>query len=389
VSFLGVNEMTADYLNVKTIDKIIQNMIETVDHSKTEIFEIGEQSRNDYMSIIDEIKKIKKMVIEIIEEEEALDREVRKARKRLSEVSKYFNKYSEEEVRRAYEHAHNLQVKLTMTRQIEKQLRNRRDELERRIVGIQETIERADRLVTQISVVLNYLTGDLKNVSEIVADAREKQEFGLKIIEAQEEERKRLSREMHDGPAQLLANVMMRSDLIEMIYRERGIEEALEEIRGLKKTIREALYEVRHIIYDLRPMALDDLGLVPTLKKYLQTVEEYNKHRNIFIDFVFIGTERRLDSKMEVALFRLIQESVQNALKHANPTEIQVKLEINETKVLAVIKDDGAGFDPTIKKEGSFGIRGMKERVELLEGKLKILSDKGCGTKVLIEIPIK
>lgn len=381
--------MTADYLNVKTIDKIIQNMIETVDHSKTEIFEIGEQSRNDYMSIIDEIKKIKKMVIEIIEEEEALDREVRKARKRLSEVSKYFNKYSEEEVRRAYEHAHNLQVKLTMTRQIEKQLRNRRDELERRIVGIQETIERADRLVTQISVVLNYLTGDLKNVSEIVADAREKQEFGLKIIEAQEEERKRLSREMHDGPAQLLANVMMRSDLIEMIYRERGIEEALEEIRGLKKTIREALYEVRHIIYDLRPMALDDLGLVPTLKKYLQTVEEYNKHRNIFIDFVFIGTERRLDSKMEVALFRLIQESVQNALKHANPTEIQVKLEINETKVLAVIKDDGAGFDPTIKKEGSFGIRGMKERVELLEGKLKILSDKGCGTKVLIEIPIK
>src|SRR5690606_14616234 len=137
--------MTADYLNVKTIDKIIQNMIETVDHSKTEIFEIGEQSRNDYMSIIDEIKKIKKMVIEIIEEEEALDREVRKARKRLSEVSKYFNKYSEEEVRRAYEHAHNSQVKLTMTRQIEKQLRNRRDELERRIVGIQETIERADR----------------------------------------------------------------------------------------------------------------------------------------------------------------------------------------------------------------------------------------------------
>ena len=137
--------MTADYLNVKTIDKIIQNMIETVDHSKTEIFEIGEQSRNDYMSIIDEIKKIKKMVIEIIEEEEALDREVRKARKRLSEVSKYFNKYSEEEVRRAYEHAHNLQVKLTMTRQIEKQLRNRRDQLERRIVGIKKQLnERID-----------------------------------------------------------------------------------------------------------------------------------------------------------------------------------------------------------------------------------------------------
>ena len=89
-------------------------------------------------------------------------------------------------------------------------------------------------------------------------------------------------------------------------------------------------------------------------------MEEYNKHRNIFIDFVFIGTERRTRFEDGSSLFRLIQESVQNALNIANPTEIQVKLEINETKVLAVIKDDGAGFDPTIKKEGSFGIRGMK-----------------------------
>ena len=194
---------------------------------------------------------------------------------------------------------------------------------------------------------------------------------------------------MHDGPAQLLANVMMRSDLIEKIYRERGIEEALEEIRGLKKTVRDALYEVRHIIYDLRPMALDDLGLVPTLKKYLQTVEEYNKVRNIRIPFVFIGKERRLNSKMEVALFRLIQESVQNALKHAEPKEIQVKLEVNLHRVIAIIKDDGIGFDPSVKKEGSFGIRGMKERVELLEGKLAIQSEKGVGTKVIIDVPIK
>ena len=274
------------------------------------------------------------MVIEIINEEEHLDKEVRKARKRLSEVSQYFNKYSEEEVREAYEHAHKLQIKLTMTRQIEKQLRTRRDELERRIIGIEETIERADRLVSQVSVALNYLTGDLKNISEFVEDAREKQEFGLKIIEAQEEERKRLSREMHDGPAQLLANVMMRSDLIEKIYRQRGIEEALLEIRRLKKTVRDALYEVRHIIYDLRPMALDDLGLVPTLKKYLQTVEEYNSIEIFPSILCLSGTERRLDSKMEVAMFRLIQESCSKCLKHANPSVIQVKLEMNRCNVI-------------------------------------------------------
>ncbi len=94
-----------------------------------------------------------------------------------------------------------------------------------------------------------------------------KQDFGIRIIAAQEEERKRLSREIHDGPAQMLANVLMRTDLIERTYREKGIEYALAEIADLKKTVRNALSEVRRIIYDLRPMALDDLGIVPTLKK--------------------------------------------------------------------------------------------------------------------------
>jgi len=381
--------MSAKYFDTKSLDAIMNKMIDTVDESKREIYKIGEKSREDYEFIIAEIKRTKQMITELIEEEDQLEKETRKARKRLSEVSQHFDTYSEHEVRVVYEYAHNLQMKLMMSRQMEKQLRERRDELERRVVGIKETIERADKLVSQVNVVINYLTGDLKSMTELIKDAHEKQEFGLKILEAQEEERKHLSREIHDGPAQILANVLMRSDLIEKIYNERGIDEALAEIRKLKETLRDALYEVRHIIYDLRPMALDDLGLVPTLKKYLQTVEEYNKMTKVRILFTYIGDDERIDSKMEVALFRLIQESVQNALKHAQAKEIQVKLEINKKNIIAVIKDDGIGFDPMLKKEGSFGIRGMKERVELLDGSILIHSSKGVGTKVIITIPLK
>lgn len=377
---------TMKYFDTKALDEILDKMITTVGKSKEEIFKIGEQSRRDFQATVDELKKIKETVTAIIAEEERLEKEVRKARKRLSEVSMYFNLYTEEQVRVAYETAHNLQMKLTMTRQMEKQLRERRDELERRLYGLQETIDRADLLVSQTTVVLNYLTGDLKNVAEFFKDAKEKQEFGLKIIEAQEEERRRLSREIHDGPAQMLANVMMRSDLVEKVYQNNGIEAALQEIRQLKKTVRDALYEVRYIIYDLRPMALDDLGIVPTLKKYLATIEEYNQTARIV--FKFIGEERRLPSKMEVALFRLIQESVQNALKHAAAKKIEVKLEINKQRVIAMVKDDGCGFDPGEKKEGSFGIRGMKERVELLDGELLISSAPGKGTTVLINLPL-
>ncbi|WP_079506655.1 sensor histidine kinase [Mesobacillus jeotgali] len=378
--------MAIKKFDTKALDLILEKMIETVGDSKDEIFRIAEQCRTDYESITDELKDIKRKVAQIINEGEKLDAQVRRARLRLSEVSKHFKDYSEAEVREAYEVAHKLQMDLTMNRQTEKQLREKRDDLERRLVGLNETIERAEHLVSQISVVMNYMMSDIRQMGEALETAKEKQDFGLKIIEAQEDERKKLSREIHDGPAQMMANVMMRSDLIERVYKERGAEEAIREIKSMKTMVRSALYEVRRIIYDLRPMALDDLGLIPTLKKYLQTIEEY--HKTTRIQFTNIGEDRRLTSKYEVALFRMVQESVQNALKHAQATLIQVKLEIKRDHVMVVIKDDGKGFDINEKKPESFGLLGIKERVELLEGELSIHSKIGTGTLVIIQVPM-
>lgn len=378
--------MTTKYYDKKALDEILENMIDTVNNSKQEIFEIGEQCRKDTQSIYEELKKIQEMVTSIIEEEDELEERVRNARRRLAEVSKNFDQYTEEEVREVYEHAHSLQLKLTMTRQLEKQLRERRDDLERRLIGLRETIERADQLTSQVNVVLNYLTGDLKDISEFIDDAHAKQEFGLRVIEMQEEERKRISREIHDGPAQMLAHVLMRSNVLEKVVREQTVDDLVNEFRQFKRILRNALYEVRHIIYDLRPMALDDLGLVPTLKKYLQTVEEY--YQRARIHFLYLGKEQRLANNMEVALFRLIQESVQNALKHSGADTIQVKLEVTSRQVIAIIKDNGTGFDVNEKKENTFGLIGMRERVQMLDGKLEIQSKIGQGTTVMIKIPM-
>ena len=181
----------------------------------------------DFESLSKELDDVKIRVAIVITDSDALDSKARFARKRLSEVSMHFNHFSEEQVRDAYERAHKLQVDLQINRQLEKELRNRRDELELRLRGLQQTIDKAVHLVSQISVVQNYLTQDLKFVGEALQEAKRKQDFGLKIIEAQEQERKKLSREIHDGPAQMLANVMMRSDLIERVQRERGPDEAL------------------------------------------------------------------------------------------------------------------------------------------------------------------
>jgi two-component system, NarL family, sensor histidine kinase DegS len=303
----------------------------------------------------------------------------------LAEVSKNFDKYTDEEVRNAYEQANDFQLKLALYRQEETQLRERRDLIERRLFGISETIKKAETLVGQISVVLNYLTSDLQEVNDLIQGAKEIQQFGLKIIEAQEEERKRVSREIHDGPAQMMANVLLRSELVERIYRERGIEDALKEIRDLRSMVKSSLSEVRRIIYDLRPMALDDLGLIPTLAKYLKNFQE---HTGMSVSFRNLGIEDRLPAALEIAIFRFVQEAVQNAHKHAKPNDVQVKMEIKTKNVIVVIKDDGKGFDQTDKKEGTFGLLGMKERVNMLKGELTIDSTINKGTLIMLNIPI-
>lgn len=372
-------------LEKNKLDGIITKTIETVGESREQIFLIGEESRRDYQSLTEELKVVRFKVAQTIEQTDRTDLHARFARNRLAEVSSNFEKYTVEEVRAAYEQANEFQVQLAIYAQEEKQLRQRRDHLERRLLQLKDTIDRAESLASQMAVIYNFLAGDLKQFGEMIETAKEQQAFGLKIIEAQEEERKRLSREIHDGPAQMLANVMLRAELVERVYEDKGIEQALEEIRDLRKMVASSLTEVRRIIYDLRPMALDDLGIIPALSNYLKN---FSRRMNLEIQFKHIGKDMRLPQQIEVSIFRLVQEAVQNAHKHAKPTFVQVKIEVKATKVILIVKDNGVGFDKTEKKENSFGLMGMKERVHVLEGKIDIVSKLNGGTMIMIEVPI-
>ncbi|MFZ4451072.1 sensor histidine kinase [Salibacterium aidingense] len=369
-----------------SLDEIIDKMLGTVGDSKEQIFEISERSRQEYESLQDELQQVRQKVASVIDKSERTEMQARFARNRLAEVSRHFKSYSNEDVKTAYEQANELQVNLAVLQQEEKQLRERRDTIERRLIQLEGTMERAETLVSQVTVVYNFLAGDLKEVGEMVEDAKEKQQFGLKIIEAQEKERKRVAREIHDGPAQMIANVMLRSELVERVRSEQGMDKALEEIQDLRSMIRSSLAEVRRIIYDLRPMALDDLGLVPTLNKYLKNLEE---HTEMEVRFTSIGRDDiRLSANLEVGLFRIVQEAVQNAYKHADPREVQVKIEMKRTYVSIVIKDDGKGFDPAEAKDDSFGLMGMRERINALDGELTIDSAPGKGTVVMVHVSV-
>ncbi len=377
----------AKKFDVKALDSIFDEVLEKMEISKQHIFVISEQSRQSYEDMKNDLEDVRSNIARIVRAGDTLEDKTRAARRRLAEVSKVFDSLSENQVRQAYELANELQAELAENRAEEKQYRQKRDLLQRRLQSLLQTIEHAEHLANRLNVTLSYLTSDYEDVGEAIDKTKLKQDYSLRIIEAQEEERKRLSREIHDGPAQMMANVLLRSDLIERTYREKGPELAFQEIKSLKEMVRDALTEVRRIIYDLRPMALDDLGLIPTLRKYLETTQEYNK--GIKLSFESNGNEVRLPGNYETAIFRLVQEAITNAVRHGKASEIEVKVEWLKTHVNMIVKDNGTGFDQSIVKNQSFGLLGMKERIELVNGEFFINSSPGNGAMLMFQIPLE
>jgi two-component system, NarL family, sensor histidine kinase DegS len=133
-------------------------------------------------------------------------------------------------------------------------------------------------------------------------------------------------------------------------------------------------------------MTLDDLGLIPTLRKYLQ---DYESRYQLETSLNTIGQETRLEPMVEVAIFRMVQEALNNAGKHSKANRVQIKMEYMKDKILIVVQDDGVGFEQHDKTDRPhFGIMGMKERIKLIDGNLQIISAKGQGTRLLFTIPI-
>jgi two-component system sensor histidine kinase DegS len=218
--------------------------------------------------------------------------------------------------------------------------------------------------------------------------ANDAQSMVSKIIQAQENERLRVSRQLHDGPAQAMSNLVLRAEICER-WMDADVNRAKSEITGLKSMVNEILQETRRFIFDLRPMILDDLGLLPTLRRYIKDYVEKNK---IEVNFLPSGREHRLPSHVETAIFRIIQEALINVAVHANAAHVQVVLDMGDSAVTVTVEDDGVGFDinklSLEMQQRSLGIASMGQRIEMLGGQLSIDSTLGRGTRVMALIPL-
>ncbi len=206
------------------------------------------------------------------------------------------------------------------------------------------------------------------------------------LVNAQEAERQRLSRQMHDGPAQALSNFILQTEIAVRLM-DIDTAQAREELNNLKLAALNTFQKIRNFIFDLRPMMLDDLGLVPTVRKY---ADAFREQTGLEVHLIVSGVERRLEPYLEVMIFRAIQELLGNAARHSQATAIKVNLDMGDSMVRVSVDDNGKGMDTgVLERSGGLGLKLIRERAEMLGGTFEVDSTLGKGTRVTFTVPAR
>ena len=288
----------------------------------------------------------------------------------LQQVQGQFDKMPPQEIRNAYDSALDAQQRLFVMRgQLEK-LQSERAHLER----FKNTLERSRSTAASASS-----SGAAGGTRSPLANVE-------MLVNAQETERQRLSRQMHDGPAQALSNFILQTE-IAMRLMDVDPSQARDELNNLKTSAMGTFQKVRNFIFELRPMMLDDLGLAPTVRRY---ADAFKEQAGLDINVTITGHERRLEPHLEVMLFRAIQELLGNAARHSQATLVKVIIDLGEDRIRVSVDDNGKGFDPeSLQQSNSLGLKLIRERTEMLGGSFEVDSAIGKGTRILFAVPAR
>lgn len=214
---------------------------------------------------------------------------------------------------------------------------------------------------------------------------------GIRVLEQQEVERQRIARDLHDTTVQVLTNLVHKCEICSKIMEIDTVRAKLE-LEIMSKTLRETISDMRNIIYDLRPMALDDLGLETTIRRAVDIID---RNTDMKVSLNISGEPIDLKAVYALTFLRIVQEASNNSIKHSKGKHLDIKFIYDTDKILLSIEDDGIGFDidnvprPEKNMNNGFGISMMKERVLLLSGNIAIDSRKDFGTRISVEVPIQ
>lgn len=330
-------------------------------------------SSKDYQSELEETQRSLREVTLMIEQSQG---ELSKITQRNTAITTHLQQVQKqgatvEEIKMAYDSALDAQQRLFVMRgQLEK-LQNDKSHLEKYSAILGRAISGMGEAATTSAAASNMKS----------------QMAGIEmIVTAQEAERQRLSRQMHDGPAQALSNFILQTE-IAMRLLDVDPAQAKDELGNLKTSAMGTFQKVRSFIFELRPMMLDDLGLIPTLKKY---ADAFKDQTNLDISLTVTGSERRLESYLEVMVFRAVQELLGNASRHSQASIVKVQVDVGNEMIRVSVDDNGKGFDAeTLKESNNLGLKLIRERTEMLGGSFEIDSATGAGARISFGVPIK
>lgn len=329
----------------------------------------------DYQKELEETQRALREVTLMIEQSQG---ELGKITQRNTAINAHLQQVQKQgttvdELKMSYDSALDVQQRLFVMRgQLEK-LQNDRDHLQK----YKTILER---------VVDGEVGGNAGGASSSAAGAKSQMAGIEMIVNAQEAERQRLSRQMHDGPAQALSNFILQTE-IAMRLLDVDPAQAKDELGNLKTSAMGTFQKVRNFIFELRPMMLDDLGLVPTLRKYADAFKEQS---GLEVSVMVTGSERRLEPYLEVMIFRAVQELLGNASRHSQATLIKVQIDLGNDFIRVNVEDNGKGFAPEILQDSpSLGLKLIRERAEMLGGNFEIESAPGSGARISFTVPSK
>ena len=398
-----VNDDPVEGLEEGQLRKLLTNTIDTIEDNKTQIFDIYENTRTEVEEARRRLLELKQSVAETIERVDGLTAEEQQAKRRLAEVSEKFAEYTEDEIRKTYEAVSIIQINLAIEREKEQAMRAERDKLEIRLRYLGNVVARAEQMALSIGSVLSYLSTQVSGVIWKIEAVQKDKFVGARIIKATEEERYRISREIHDGPAQDLANGLLTTTIVERLMDQNDTAEAKKTLEELRGEIRKCLTSVRQIIFDMRPMALDDLGLPQAVEQLITLFGERGKLHGIFS---LEGDYYALPKHVEIAVFRIVQEALNNVVQHARTDKVRVRMHYTSQALTVLVADEGIGFMPDRVDEPEddesdgaldmesqrrrrgrhFGMIGMEERAKLIGAEIQVLSEPGKGTKVHLRV---
>jgi two-component system sensor histidine kinase DegS len=339
----------------------------------TSLEELLEAVRSECDQLERDIEEIRSLVRQTNTELERSNQRKAEMMQRVREMEARLETFARQEIRSTYLAASDADKRVFM-------MQGERD----RLLDKQKAYERSLRFLQRV---LNTILR-LQHTRQQSEEADPAVAHVARLVQAQEQLRQRIAQRLHDGPVQALTNVVMKVNICERMI-DHNRESTRSELTGLKDIVNATLQETRKFIAELRPMTLDDLGLIPTLKGYAQDLTNRN---GVQVHFVLQGPEQRLPPSIEVSLFRIAQEALSNVIAHAQATQAVVSLYIHERGATLTIEDDGRGFDveraldeATANK--TVGLTNMYERAEMLKTRLAIESVPGRGTKVELTVP--